>query len=519
MPVIPPYAAQCILDLCERMSLRSNFASYCVDETTEALTKRGWLRYDQIRKDDQILSINEGRLIWSPILDMYTGNYSGLMHKLTLQGIDALVTPGHKFLTQENGLLKAELLTTSQHLVLTGEYELGSDVEIYSDSFVELVGWSVTEGHYSRRDGVNVTSYGVTISQNAGPKADRIRNVLNQWYLAHPEDDRKGRWRKANDYGEYQANEKKLSFSVRGNLALKIQDVSPNRVLSMGFILSLSQRQRELLIKTMVDGDGHTYKREHKNGGKSFGYAQKDKLHMDAFTILLTLAGYSYRYDYREHDTPFGFSQYHYLHISSRPKRTCKVENIDFHGGRSGAGGVNGKHNNQNKPTQPYSGIVWCPKTLYGSFMCRRGKYAFITGNTYRDEMVGDAIVDCVKAFGNFNPDKFDNPFGYFTLVAWRAMLRRIEDEHEQTYVKFKSFRSAYMLGDHYISDEDFVDTNSSSGENKVDIIDVSDQVIMNFEEKMQRKKDKIKNKAGPKTPGRPKKTGIDRLFEEGDNS
>lgn len=516
LPVIPDYAARCILDLCEGISRRGNFGSYCVDEATEALTKRGWLRYDQIRKNDFVLVIDGEKLIWSPILDIYVSNYSGLMHKFTVQGIDALVTPGHKFLTQEDGLQKAELLKTNQHLVLTGEFEAGPKEEIYADSFVELVGWSVTEGHYARRDGVNVIAYSINVTQNAGPKADRIRDALNKWYLAHPEDERKGRWRKANDYGEYNREGKLLNFRIRGHLAQKIQDVSPNRVLNMGFILALTQRQRELLIKTMVDGDGNTFKRVHKNGGVSFGYSQKDKRHMDAFASLLTLAGYTYRYDYREQHTVYGFSQIYYLHIASRPKRFCKVENVDFHGGRSGAGGKNGKHNNENTPTQLYSGIVWCPKTLYGNFMCRRGKYAYITGNTYRDEMVGDAIVDCVKAFGNFDTVKFNNPFGYFTLIGWRAMLRRIEEEHTETYLKFKSFRQAYSLGDHYFSDEDFVDTNSSSGENKVNVIDVADQVIMNFEEKMRRKKEKIKNKAAMKSGSKRKKTGIDRIFERG---
>lgn len=143
----------------------------------------------------------------------------------------------------------------------------------------------------------------------------------------------------------------------------------------------------------------------------------------------------------------------------------------------------------------------------------RRGNFG---AYTYREDMVGDAIVDCVKAFGNFDTVKFNNPFGYFTLIGWRAMLRRIEEEHTETYLKFKSFRQAYSLGDHYFSDEDFVETNSSSGENKVNVIDVADQVIMNFEEKMRRKKEKIKNKAALKSGSKRKKTGIDRIFERG---
>jgi HD superfamily phosphohydrolase len=52
--------------------------------------------------------------------------------------------------------------------------------------------------------------------------------------------------------------------------------------------------------------------------------------------------------------------------------------------------------------------------------------------------MVGDAIENCIKAFDNFNPELYNNPFAYFTQIASFAFLRRIEMEKKQQYVKFK---------------------------------------------------------------------------------
>ena len=55
---------------------------------------------------------------------------------------------------------------------------------------------------------------------------------------------------------------------------------------------------------------------------------------------------------------------------------------------------------------------------------------------TYRDEMMGDAIENCLMYFDNFNPEKSKNPFAYFTQIIYYAFLRRIHREKKQTYIK-----------------------------------------------------------------------------------
>jgi hypothetical protein len=60
-------------------------------------------------------------------------------------------------------------------------------------------------------------------------------------------------------------------------------------------------------------------------------------------------------------------------------------------------------------------------------------------GYTYKDEMISDALENCVVAVHSFNPEKSKNPFAYFTQIIWYAFLRRIEKEKKQTYVKYKA--------------------------------------------------------------------------------
>jgi hypothetical protein len=50
---------------------------------------------------------------------------------------------------------------------------------------------------------------------------------------------------------------------------------------------------------------------------------------------------------------------------------------------------------------------------------------------TYRDDMVGDAIIKMYAALKNknFNVDSEYNPFSYFTTIAFRAFINRIKKE------------------------------------------------------------------------------------------
>lgn len=67
-------------------------------------------------------------------------------------------------------------------------------------------------------------------------------------------------------------------------------------------------------------------------------------------------------------------------------------------------------------------------------------------GYTYREEMIGDAIENCLRYLHNFNPDKSNNPFAYFTQIMYYAFLRRIEKEKKQSYIKYKSMENSITM-------------------------------------------------------------------------
>ena len=57
---------------------------------------------------------------------------------------------------------------------------------------------------------------------------------------------------------------------------------------------------------------------------------------------------------------------------------------------------------------------------------------------TYRDDMISDGIENCLQYMRNFNPEKSNNPFAYFTQIIYYAFIRRIQKEKKQTTIKQK---------------------------------------------------------------------------------
>jgi len=55
---------------------------------------------------------------------------------------------------------------------------------------------------------------------------------------------------------------------------------------------------------------------------------------------------------------------------------------------------------------------------------------------TFRDDMISDGIENCLQYLDNFNPDKSNNPFAYFTQIIYYAFVRRIQKEKKQSEIK-----------------------------------------------------------------------------------
>lgn len=57
---------------------------------------------------------------------------------------------------------------------------------------------------------------------------------------------------------------------------------------------------------------------------------------------------------------------------------------------------------------------------------------------SYKDEMISDAIENCLAVVNNFDPAKSKNPFAYFTQITFFAFVRRIQKEKKQLQTKYR---------------------------------------------------------------------------------
>jgi hypothetical protein len=103
---------------------------------------------------------------------------------------------------------------------------------------------------------------------------------------------------------------------------------------------------------------------------------------------------------------------------------------------------------------------------------------------TYREEMVMDAVENCLKAIENYDiaaATRTGNPnaFAYFTQISWYAFLRRIAKEKKQQDVKLKFLSQSGL--------EEYIATDQNDQQ--------SVQVVQAFVNQLKDRIDKVKEK------------------------
>lgn len=121
---------------------------------------------------------------------------------------------------------------------------------------------------------------------------------------------------------------------------------------------------------------------------------------------------------------------------------------------------------------------------------------------TYKEEMVMDAVENCLKAILNYNIDaatRTGNPnaFAYFTQICYYAFIRRITKEKKQQDIKFKFIEQCgiddfvhqdeHGLHDYQTSETAYVDQLRE----RIERVKDTDRVVKEFakEEKVKEKK------------------------------
>src|SRR5690606_16917827 len=227
-------------------------AQNCVDAETEIRTVDGWTRYDQISEGTVIVTKNPktGCLEWHPIKKLCVFPQSvGRLVEFESKTFSALTTEDHRWLVYNKSTgrdefkLSREISVWGDHRIhRTGSYE---GKEVYSDDFVELVGWFLTDG--SLRPNTSGKTYKAYLCQSHRAKPHncaRIDSLVRRMGVLR-------RVEVMDD--QYSSTKWHLTLEMANRLA----ELFPNRVLTPAFLQQLSGRQARLLVDVMLLGDGH----------------------------------------------------------------------------------------------------------------------------------------------------------------------------------------------------------------------------------------------------------------------
>lgn len=338
----------------------------CVDADTECLTSDGWKRHHQLRMGDSIASydLRKQRLGWTLVRDIYRYQVEDQeMVAAKGRGIDFLVTPNHRCVIQRRhskygkselawrpDVVEAAGLKQSHKVLIAADWRVSGRQERYINlDLAELVGWFVTEGSIGKD---TVTLYQ---SGSANPEyCDDIRTLLKRLGADYSERSRQRPYK--------ERTVECVTWRVTKAVANELLSICQGKKLLPPHFLTWRPLALKRLYDGLMKGDGHF-----REGGRAT-FVQKDKSLIDQVQALMVRLGYSTTLRRRSEGT---WSLYKTV-ARTRMLRSETTELLQ---------------------KQVYSGLVWCPKTRFGTFVARRNGRVFITGNTFPEDLVETPIL------------------------------------------------------------------------------------------------------------------------------
>ena len=336
----------------------------CFDEDTELLTDRGWQFYDGININDLILTYNMDSDVmeWKRMDAFHIYKYQGEMVSMKNGSFDFLVTPNHKWVVcndrRKNDLYleEAQNLNTKHIIKRISDKVSVSNNPIYSNPFVKLIGWIVSDG--------TVNKNRVVVYQSSTAYPEHCRNIDG---ILSAIDLNKNDWAvEDRDYGvtiidgkEWKGHGVMRRWRLRGELRRRVLSVLNGKAIKQEFICSLGHKQLESLFDAITDGDGH--RTEH--GGVRLNQTNNDDL-IDNFQLISTLLG---RLSHQKKWVNINHKTINGINVYSNSERfwpNTHVKSLEI-------------------KKVGYDGFVWCPTTENGTVVVRRNGCVSISGNSY----------------------------------------------------------------------------------------------------------------------------------------
>jgi hypothetical protein len=355
----------------------------CVDAETEALTDRGWVRGFDLNKSDKLLTknLNTGLLEWQlPTEIKLWPNYHGPLTEFSSRSFSAVSTPKHRWpIFDAHSKTNKCVTTESLHkhgghrIHRTGSYLKATSQ--YSDDFVRLCGWFLTDGCYLELPRKKT---------KPKPEARLFQSLRANKHKVAKIDALVGRL-SVKKYRYVWKKEGRVTWHLTTKVSKQLHKLFPSRVLTSGFMCGISGVQAKLLLETMLLGDGTV----DASGKRSFCSGSMAAASM--FQFLAVLCGQAATI--RKVDAS-----------KRKPAKSDKMPNIP----KSGISytvnllkrdkvQVTKKQSRDFVATTP----VWCPIVPNTFFVARRQGHVFITGNTPVQATGADGLKSALRCVYN----------------------------------------------------------------------------------------------------------------------
>ena len=380
-------------------NLRPYLLRHCVSEDTEMLTLSGWKKYKDIHKGEEAFSYNikTDKLVQDKIYNIHSYKFKGKLNKFITKYIDFMGTNEHhhifkiakglqlknKRFNQWDGweLITVQKFLETKNKVLAkckhGARFNGKNSIGIPKAF--LLGLILTDGSINNRR----KSTEITISQSLSAnkhKCEKIQKMLTESRLKFSALPQKPQIN--NFSGEmYQM----MTFRIfRESQDWIFKYITKNRQLTKE-ILNLKQEELKAVFDGLMLGDG----------SRNSEFCDQQKNIIELFQTLCILLGYR---TYLTKDKKYR------TYISYRDNSNITPKHIS---------------------KQHYNGIVWCPTTKNGTWIARRNRKVFITGNSSATRLLKEG----------FNLLEIQDFLGHTNLKSTQKYLRTNKDELKEKYL------------------------------------------------------------------------------------
>lgn len=344
---------------------------YCYSSDTEVLTKRGWLKHQEMTTDDIVACFDTrtSKIKWDHPLYIWEQDYIGEMLEITGKSTNFMVSPEHSvwvrklkedipqtyeklkakdLLLLKNNRFRVRISPDRESIQGPNMFEVPyyycdrKDREIVNTNvsmtdWVQFLGWFISEGSTTPDHG-----WEVSITQALGKYSEKIDLVLSR--LPYTVNRRVYTTQWGKEQVVWRITCKELCEWLRDNCGIgsKLKKIPE-------FIFDCSTDDKEIFLKTLLMGDGSRV-----NCNRSPQYNSQSELLIDQVQRLALMLGYS--------STKGQYKDMYRTTIMKRIEnelyRDSSIKKVD------------------------YNGKIYCLKTKTGFYITRRKGKIVIAGNT-----------------------------------------------------------------------------------------------------------------------------------------